>query len=335
MTDVIFASRFAIDAILMRIERMMAEIPGVIASKDPEYLHRMRVAARRLRTALQLLGDVSGIPDERAFFKFTRSVGRMLGRARDLDLQIIWLGEFGQSCAKNERPGVERLALRSKQGREKLQQSIVDLLSGLAENRVVEETTRKLREIRIDMEIKGGSDVDFDIGRASRTIGILAESLMQRSASLASAGAADAQHKMRIEAKRLRYAMEIYRDLYAGTRGGSSEHDEAPEKNELDRCIDTAKKLQGMLGDLHDADVWIAEIPRSIERERKLTERYFGTARPFCRLLAGYNAVTRDRQAFRDVCYERTVEFWAATVSEKRWERLRAFLLASCKGGAA
>jgi CHAD domain-containing protein len=334
MTD-IFASRFAIDAILTRIEKMMAEIPGVIASEDPEYLHRMRVAARRLRTALQLLGGMSGLSDGRAFFKLARSTGRMLGRARDLDVQIIWLGEFGQSCAKNERPGVERLVLRLKQDREKLQQGIVDLLSDLAENRVVGETTRKLREIRIDMEMKGGGGNDFDIGQASRTISLLAESLLQHSTSLASANAADAQHRMRIEAKRLRYAMEIYRDLYAGPIGGLSEHDGPPEKNELDRCIDTAKKLQGMLGDLHDADVWIAEIPRLIERERKLTERYFGTARPFCRLLAGYNAVTKDRQAFRDVCYERTVEFWMTTVGEKRWERLRAFLLASCRGDVA
>jgi CHAD domain-containing protein len=144
-------------------------------------------------------------------------------------------------------------------------------------------------------------------------MGLQIESVTRHAVSLSYPEASDAHHRFRIEVKRLRYAIEIYRGLYADTGG-------------LDSCVSAAKKLQDALGELHDADVWIAIIPELMEREKKYTARYYGTARPFARLAAGYRAIASDRLAHRASRYETAIDLWRALVAQDVWGGLRALL---------
>ena len=294
---------------------MAREVPGVISSSDFECLHRMRVASRRLRAALGLLAEASGLDDARALFKLVRSVTRRLGEARDLDVQILWLKGFIKSCAKNERPGVERLTLRLVQSRAKKQPAITRLLMGLPDG-VLFDARTKLESARLEMDMKGLSDGFGDMERATKAIGLQIEYVMRHAAALSSPDASDAHHRLRIEIKRLRYAMEIYRGVYADTEG-------------LDEYIGTAKSLQNALGELHDADVWISGIPDLMEREKERTSRYYGTARPFARLAAGYRAIVSDRSAFRARQHGIALELWRSSVARDAWGGLRTLLLAA------
>ena len=52
-------------------------------------------------------------------------------------------------------------------------------------------------------------------------------------------------HALRIEVKRLRYTMEICRPLYGGR---------------LDGQIEAVKRLQTLLGEIHDCDVWFGHL---------------------------------------------------------------------------
>ncbi|MDR3254985.1 MAG: CHAD domain-containing protein [Synergistaceae bacterium] len=326
------ASSYAVNAILDRMEKMTAEIPGVIASEDVECLHRMRVASRRLRTALSLMCGEAGIIDSRPFFKLVRAVTKSLGRARDLDVQISWLGDFAEKCARGERPGVRRLILRLGQLREKLQPGIIELLSSFTADRSLAETTRQLQTTRLDIEMRGASPRGVDIAQATRVLGLQMESVIQHSASLSTPDASDAQHQMRIETKRFRYAIEIYRDLYAVVFDESGD----PEgMNALDEGFYVVKKLQSLLGDIHDADVWIAQIPDLIEREKNFTARYFGTPKFFIRRIEpGYNAITAERATFRAARYQSTSEFWRTTLRENAWGRFRSLLLTAYRSCA-
>ena len=60
-------------------------------------------------------------------------------------------------------------------------------------------------------------------------------------------------HEMRIHAKKLRYTMEIFAPMY---------------KNTLTKEIDTIKKFQDILGEMHDCDVWIDYLPKFIEETK-------------------------------------------------------------------
>ncbi len=76
--------------------------------------------------------------------------------------------------------------------------------------------------------------------------------------------AARAQHDMRIAAKRLRYVLEIVSPCFGP---------------EAEAAREAAKRLQGVLGDIHDCDVmlpraWGIESMRAQLRERR--QRLFG-----------------------------------------------------------
>jgi CHAD domain-containing protein len=68
------------------VQHVEANRLGVLAAVDPEYLHQMRVALRRLRTALEAFEDA--VPDAVAspLIGEVRWLGRALGRARDWDV---------------------------------------------------------------------------------------------------------------------------------------------------------------------------------------------------------------------------------------------------------
>jgi CHAD domain-containing protein len=59
----------------------------VLADEDPENLHKMRVASRRLRTALQVFGWAVQLP-KAAGVKRISSLAKILGNLRDLDVQL-------------------------------------------------------------------------------------------------------------------------------------------------------------------------------------------------------------------------------------------------------
>lgn len=304
-------SLYAVNAILDRIDPMLREVSGVITA-DAENLHRMRVASRRLRMALRLLSLYAGLSNERAFFKLAREVTRTLGEARDIDVRISWLDEFAASRTPSELCGVKRVSLRLRQRREALQPKIARTVASLAEEAVLTAARQSLCEKRLRAEMSGREDPLHDLEHATRVICLQLDALTNLSVSLASPEAICAQHQMRIETKHLRYAMEILCGLYNA---------------ELGEYIALAKKLQTMLGELHDADVWIEAMPLFIERETQRTLRYFGSARPFARLRGGCEAIARDRGDFRASQYEKTKSFWDETRESGKWGELRELVI--------
>jgi CHAD domain-containing protein len=78
---------YAHQIISEQFQQMVKQEKKVLADKDPEPLHRMRVATRRLRTALHVFAPAITIP-EIAGERHLRSLARLLGKLRDLDVQM-------------------------------------------------------------------------------------------------------------------------------------------------------------------------------------------------------------------------------------------------------
>ncbi|MBD3163050.1 MAG: CHAD domain-containing protein, partial [Candidatus Eisenbacteria bacterium] len=75
-------------AVLRRqFTKMVAHEPGTRLGEDPEELHDMRVATRRLRAALRLFGDALPSPVLRWTIGLKRTASA-LGEVRDLDVQL-------------------------------------------------------------------------------------------------------------------------------------------------------------------------------------------------------------------------------------------------------
>lgn len=93
-------------------DRLVALQDAVVADRDPEDLHRLRVALRRLRSVVGQFGPALLLPGSVADRPIAR-VARRLGQARDLDVLCLQLKqELLPQLAGRERRQLARLVRR-------------------------------------------------------------------------------------------------------------------------------------------------------------------------------------------------------------------------------
>jgi triphosphatase len=74
------------------LAQIAANRDGVLRSRDPEYLHQLRVGMRRLRSALRAFKDLLPRKQARRLARRISRVMREIGAARDWDVFAEWLG---------------------------------------------------------------------------------------------------------------------------------------------------------------------------------------------------------------------------------------------------
>ncbi len=80
--------------------------PDAVGASDPEALHDVRVAVRRLTSALDVFADGLDEEPRRRARRMLRSDAEPLGRARDLDVQIALVRRFLKSARTSEQAGI-------------------------------------------------------------------------------------------------------------------------------------------------------------------------------------------------------------------------------------
>jgi CHAD domain-containing protein len=231
-----------------------AEMDGVREGRDPEAVHRMRVASRRLRAGLPVFSRCFPPKTYQKISRGIRRITRDLGDARDLDVQIRYL----EGILSNHKGGDDQamegcLALLSgtRGRREALQPKVVADCARLDQKGVI-----ALLEQRIGVWKKASRPSDtslpgqFPIRRAQRAIERRIKKLTSYAPMVQDPGAMEAHHAMRIAAKRLRYLLEVYTSLY---------------NKEFKPIVRRLKTLQEILGNIHDCDVWIMELQEALE----------------------------------------------------------------------
>lgn len=278
----------ALPLITRRLEALVAELPGVQLGEDPEAIHLARVACRRLRVACRLLGLRKG---ERA----TQRLGRALGRARDLDVQIqaleMWLDDHkrdGRGVAERRMGGAKGPWQAPGQTKASVvQDRKSDPWAGPA--RLLERLKAKRRSLQPAVAASAGrfhwkpsgttTWIDPKWARALNRMGRKARRGLEPANP-------KAHHAFRLATKRFRYLLE----LQAEATGA-----------DLSDLLARLKALQGALGDLHDADVWIARLPHLI---RQAAQRQGPGA------ALGLVAFLESRKARRLACLSRATQHW-------------------------
>lgn len=221
------------------LHQLLAREPGTRLGQDPEELHQMRVATRRLRAVMSLFAD--SLPPRAELLRAElRWVGHALGAVRDLDVQLAGLADLGAWAAAWPEGGAAALgALRRllEHRRELARQDLLGVLDSPRWARLVaamvvlarQGPSARLEAAGVPALVALPPLVDHRHHQAVR-----AAKLARRT------GAAGDFHQLRIRCKRLRYAVECTGDLYgpAGRRFGK----------ELAR-------LQDHLGSSQDAEV--------------------------------------------------------------------------------
>lgn len=228
---------------------------------DPEGVHSMRVASRRLRSTLRDFAPYIHKRRLSGAMKQLKKIADALGEVRDHDVALIALEEFKTQAPPELAVTLNQLIETRASVREQARAELTEAIE-----------TAELKHL----EAKFVSAIDEAIAVASRpkkrhqnkpqlTFAEMSRSIIldrlkefeKRSNGLFKPLDVVALHDMRIAVKRLRYALELFSRCWPRVVGAQARR---------------AARMQSALGELHDCDVWIESVGKQIIRARKHNE---------------------------------------------------------------
>ena len=221
------------------LARMIAREPGTREGEDPEELHAMRVATRRMRAAWRVFGDGFRPNRTAKFRRRLRTVAARLGTVRDLDVLIEATEAFAATLPAGDGDGLEPLLASWREQREAGRRLLLDELDSGGHRRFVDDYR--------DFVLSPGAGIQpvdpTNPHRVRDTAGSriwTAYEHVRAFESVLKWADVTTLHQLRIEAKRLRYTLEFVREALG------------PEAPAL---ISRVVALQDHLGAMNDADI--------------------------------------------------------------------------------
>ena len=274
--------------IAQQLAALCAHEAGVRTGANPEDLHQMRVATRRLRAALRLFTSV--LPPAADSLRHELAwIASALGEVRDLDVQTDSLARAAcelQAEPEALRPVLCLLEARRGAAREALR-------SALASDRFA----ALVAGVR-DMAAQPGPEgADHGLDTAHELVRDTCRRLRKAGRQLHARASPAALHRARIRAKHFRYALESLSDVYG-----------RPAR----RLIRRAARLQDVLGAAQDAAVL-----HELLRDASQSEQTFPPASVFLlgQLSEVYAERVRVARAEAPAAYKR--------LTGRPWKRLK------------
>ena len=231
-------------ALLFHFERMLAREPATRRGEDIEALHAMRVATRRMRSALRVFGPFFRAKALRPFAVELRRAARTLGAVRDLDVLRLEAARF---AAETEHGELAPLLAAWDARHADARQALLAYLDGADFANFVERFHAFLTTPQAGAKPYAQTERvrAYQVRHvAPRLIYTRYERVRAYETTLAEAPL-PMLHALRIEAKRLRYALEFFAEVLG------------PEQSAALRAL---KGLQDHLGALNDARVAQEEL---------------------------------------------------------------------------
>ncbi len=241
-----------------QLDKLSAQLPAV-RDGDDDAIHDARVATRRLREALPLLG--SSPPAAEKAQRWLKKTGRGLGRLRDLDvmleLAIATVRRLPAAAVPLQHLMVELRASRDARLRR-------------AVKRLEREDNRaKLAPLRSGRRAMWWPAA----GGAPSWRALLADRILRRANELETAIARAGRvhfpnrvHAVRVAAKKLRYALEAA---------------EATGTVRVSGALALLKRVQDVLGDLHDRHVFLQAVAERASQAAPETAVAFDAVRAY------------------------------------------------------
>ena len=292
---------------------MEVEIEGVRKARDIEYIHRMRVASRRLRSALDVFTECIPEKKKEEWRARVKNLTQALGETRDTDVQILLLESLYQNLPDIKyRTGMRRLLLRLHQRRTKLQTEVEAALDLLEKKKVLNQIRNKFTDVESqnnESHRYSGEIYRLSFSSISRRL----DHFLSYEVYLHNPEYVKELHQMRIAAKQLRYALEIFAPIYP---------------DQLVESIKSARQTQQILGEIHDCDVWLGFIPEFIQREKDRIQHYLGHTRSLKLLQPGLDYFLQNRKEVRMQLFTDFQSTWQKWRKTELWLNLRKDLLA-------
>lgn len=217
---------------------------------DPEGVHHMRVRSRRLRSAIADFEPY--LPKTRLPLANLRAIARALGDVRDEDVALAAMERLKTEVQGVVAQGLESLIAEQQMRRDKAR---IDLQKAIRRSAVTE-LKKQFDSLLTHPAESAATPAVVPAGPTFRSIGVrvinarLTE-LRAASPHIFFPGDNSDLHDLRILAKGLRYAVELFAACWG---------------ENMRAIAREISLLQTSLGELHDCDVWIAELGRRLKR---------------------------------------------------------------------
>jgi CHAD domain-containing protein len=127
----------------VRAEEIFEHADGILDLEDPERVHDMRVATRRLRAALEIFAPCFPRKRRRKALKRVKSLADALGDRRDVDVEIELMEGVAAELVGADREAVERQL----DGMREQQRHANDELAAFATAKRVKKLRRRLKRL--------------------------------------------------------------------------------------------------------------------------------------------------------------------------------------------
>lgn len=216
--------------------------PGVVSAREPTCLHQSRVALRRLRAAFTLFKSVLGDPEGLRLKGEVKALAKLLGKGRDLD---VYLARLEAHAADNPvEPGIAEFRDRVRAQRTEAYNQIVERLCA-------RETAQLVLDLAAWIEAGDWLDVEETSEDRDRPAPEFAAQMLERrwrklrrKSRTPEKLEPEARHRVRIEAKKFRYAVEFFAGLFTGGKA----------KRRRTKLLASLEALQDTLGELNDIE---------------------------------------------------------------------------------
>ena len=220
--------------------RVLSRAWAGVEAGDGEALHRSRVATRRLREALPLVGGRTR--ERRRLRRELRRVTRALGPVRELDVALALAGTLAADWP-DLAPALEQVTASLVELRARRRAQLIKRVGRDDVDDLVERTERLFAQA----SRRGAARPSLDRPRLVERIVNRAGNTRSAAESAGALYAPEALHTVRIAAKKLRYALEMARTVRIA--GAAS-------------AVRRLRQYQNLLGLLHDLQVFSSHVTR-------------------------------------------------------------------------
>lgn len=277
--------------------------------KDPEGVHDMRVLSRRLRSA---------VSDFKPYFRKSTlprrklvAIAKKLGAVRDEDVTLPALDELKGQASGPAAAGIEMLAEEHKRHRKNARAALKSAIKPATVAEFRKEFLSKLRELKVVPGRKVGAKETEGVPFTFSCLGVDIVKARLEEFCLASSDLYlplenKKLHELRILAKRLRYAIEMFETCWG---------------DEMKETTKEISLLQTSLGELHDCDVWIDNLGarlKQVSGKKKNEDNV--------RLIEGAGWLLKHFARERMEHYQDTLSRWQRWEADGFLERLKSSL---------
>ncbi|MDO9545858.1 MAG: CHAD domain-containing protein [Pelolinea sp.] len=310
--DDIHIIQYCARSLLPNIQTLKKSSVKILKRSNIDDIHDLRVASRRIRTILDVFSDQLPNKKVKNWEKEISTITKSFGLVRDLDVQIDLINKIYKSTEESRlRSGLRRVRLRLNQKRQQKQADTSEANKLILNSAPIAEMEHWAETVndRIDEDLVFSTDL-FRVGY--KKIQSRLDEFLFYEVFIFDPTRISELHQMRIKAKRLRYALEVFSDLY---------------HKETDFALEISKQVQEYLGNIHDCDVWINFLPNFLHKELHRINTFYGYSSPFNRIKPGIEYLIKDREKERTRLYKSFINEWKKWKFDEIWLNLRKVVL--------